>query len=172
MPNARGAERAIIAGVDEINFVMSASDTHNQANMRMTASQSLLALRQVIEVCRGTGVRVHGTIATTFGCPFEGHVPPERVFDFVGRHLDLGVAGVTLADTTGMANPRQVAHILGMFQTRLGALPLTLHFHNTRGMGLANILTAFNHGFVRIRCGARRTGRLPIRTRCHRECVH
>ena len=115
VPNERGAERAIAAGADEVNFVLSVSETHNLANMRMTSSQSLAALERVVQACRAAGMGVHGTIATSFGCPFEGDIPLERVLDLVDRYLDVGVGGVTLADTTGVANPRQVAYTLETF---------------------------------------------------------
>ena len=124
VPNERGAERAIAAGADEVNFVLSVSETHNLANMRMTSSQSLAAFGRVVQACRVAGVGVHGTIATSFGCPFEGDIPLQRVLDFVDRYLDIGVVGVTLADTTGMANPRQVAFTLETFRARFGAMPL------------------------------------------------
>lgn len=149
IPNARGAERAFSAGVDEFNFVMSASETHNRANMRMSTGQSLDALRGILELARGVGVSRHASVATAFGCPFEGRVPLERVLDFVAQYLDLGITGVTLADTTGMANPQQVARTVEQFRARFPDTPLTLHFHNTRGMGLANAVAAYQHGAVR-----------------------
>lgn len=149
IPNAHGAERAFAVGVDEVNFVMSASETHNRANMRMSTGQSLAALRGTFDIGRGVNVRRHGTVATAFGCPFEGKVPLDRVLDIVARYLDLGVTSITLADTTGMANPGQVGQTVDRFAARFGEVPLTLHFHNTRGMGLANILVAYEHGAVR-----------------------
>mgnify|MGYP003703975021 FL=1 len=149
IPNARGAERAFAAKVDEFNFVMSASETHNRANMRMSTDQSLEALRGIMDLARGVSVSKHASLATSFGCPFEGAVPLERVLSFVARYLDLGITGITLADTTGMANPRQVAHTVEQFRSRFGDTPLTLHFHNTRGMGLANAVAAYEHGAVR-----------------------
>jgi hydroxymethylglutaryl-CoA lyase len=149
IPNARGAERAFAAKVDEFNFVMSASETHNRANMRMSTDQSLEALRGIMDLARGVSVSKHASLATSFGCPFEGAVPLERVLGFVARYLDLGITGITLADTTGMANPRQVAHTVEQFRSRFGDTPLTLHFHNTRGMGLANAVAAYEHGAVR-----------------------
>ena len=128
---------------------MSASETHNRANMRMSTDQSLEALRGIMDLARGVSVSKHASLATSFGCPFEGAVPLERVLGFVARYLDLGITGITLADTTGMANPRQVAHTVEQFRSRFGDTPLTLHFHNTRGMGLANAVAAYEHGAVR-----------------------
>lgn len=149
VPNARGAERALAANVDEINFVMSASETHNRANMGMSCEQSLAAWHEIAEITRGVNVRKNASVATAFGCPFEGRIPFERVLDIIERHVNLGVTGITLADTTGMANPRQVAETVERFTSLFGGLPLTLHFHNTRGMGLANILAAYECGAVR-----------------------
>ena len=149
VPNARGAERAFAIGVDEINFVMSASESHNRVNMRMSTEQSLAALRDILDIDRGNNVTRHATVATAFGCPFEGRVEFERVLEIVARYLDLGISGITLADTTGMANPRQVAHATERFFDRFDGVKLTLHFHNTRGMGLANILAAYQKGAVR-----------------------
>lgn len=149
IPNARGAERAFAAKVDEFNFVMSASETHNRANMRMSTDQSLEALRGIMDLARGVSVSKHASLATSFGCPFEGRVSLDRVLDFVARYLDLGITSITLADTTGMANPQQVARTVEQFRNRFGETPLTLHFHNTRGMGLANAVAAFQQGAVR-----------------------
>lgn len=149
IPNARGAERAFAAGVDEINFVMSASESHNLANMRMSCEQSLATLRDILALGAGTSVSRHASVATAFGCPFEGRMPFDRVLRFVERYIEFGATSITLADTTGMANPRQVAESVRQFMTHFGDRPLTLHFHNTRGMGLANIVAAYEAGAVR-----------------------
>lgn len=108
VPNMKGLAGALQARADEINFVMSASETHNRANVRMTHEQSLDALSQIVGLAHAHGVRVNATIATAFGCPFEGVQPTEKVLEIVRRYVSFGVEGVTLADTTGMANPRQV----------------------------------------------------------------
>jgi hydroxymethylglutaryl-CoA lyase len=149
VPNQRGAERAFAAGVDEINFVMSASETHNRANMRMSCAESLAALGAIVDAARAGAVTVNATVATAFGCPFEGGQGVDRVLGLVDRYLALGADGITLADTTGMADPRQVGALVEAFQVRFGGVPLTLHFHNTRGMGLANILAGYQVGAVR-----------------------
>ncbi len=161
VPNARGAERALAVSVDEVNFVMSASETHNRANMRMSCDQSLTALREVAAVAGCTTLRKHGTIATAFGCPFEGAVSQERVLRLVDQYLEAGLAGITLADTTGMANPRQVGEVVERF-LNLFDVPLTLHFHNTRGMGLANILAAYQCGAVRFDASVGGLGGCPF----------
>jgi len=148
VPNLKGAERAIAAGADELNLVMSAGETHNLANMRMTAAESFEGFARI--AARATGaVLLNGTVATAFGCPFEGDQAPAKVLDLVRRYLDLGCTGITLADTTGMANPRQVAALVEQALPLVGEAGLTLHFHNTRGLGLANLLAAYGAGAQR-----------------------
>ncbi|MBL8472831.1 MAG: hydroxymethylglutaryl-CoA lyase [Rhodocyclaceae bacterium] len=148
VPNERGCERAIACGVDEINLVMSIGETHNLANMRMTCAQSLEQFRRVMALTRGSPLRVNGTVATAFGCPFDGDQPKERVLWAVGQYLSMGMHSVTLADTTGMAHPQQVAEVSRAVLQAYPGLPLTLHFHNTRGMGLANALAGLSEGVV------------------------
>jgi hydroxymethylglutaryl-CoA lyase len=149
IPNARGAERALAANVDEAVMVVSASETHNRANVRRSVAQSFDGFREVFDVLRGSRTRVVGAVATAFGCPFEGVVPDAQVVDCVARYVELGVAGVTFGDTTGMADPRRVEHLVGAVRARWPDLPLTLHFHNTRGMGLANVLAGLAAGVDR-----------------------
>jgi hydroxymethylglutaryl-CoA lyase len=153
VPNVKGAERALAAGVDEINLVMSASDSHGLANLRMTPTQSLEQFAAIVEAVRaqpqGRELFINASLSTSFGCPFEGAVPEARVLDLVERQLALGVQGVTLCDTTGMANPAQVARLCEAAQARFPGIPFTQHFHNTRGMGLANALAAWQAGITR-----------------------
>lgn len=146
VPNLKGAERALAARADELNLVMSASETHNRANMRMSCDASLAAFGDVVSLVRGSAATLNGTVATAFGCPFEGAIDEDRVCRIVDRYLEMGMQGITLADTTGMANPRQVARLVTRVLERAGALALTLHFHNTRGLGLANVLAAYEAG--------------------------
>jgi len=146
IPNLKGAQRAIEANADELNLVLSASQSHNQANMRMTREQSLAAFGEVVSLARDSSVRLNGTVATTFGCPFEGHIDEDVVMRLVDAYLELGVQGITLADTTGMANPRQVYQLVQRLLGRLPASAITLHFHNTRGLGLSNVLAAYEAG--------------------------
>jgi len=146
VPNLRGAQRALQAGADELNLVMSASQTHNRANMRMRCEDSLAAFSDILALCSGTVATLNGTIATAFGCPFEGKIDEDRVLAIVEHYLELGIGAITLADTTGMANPRQVARLVERLLLRLPASALTLHFHNTRGLGLANVLAAYEAG--------------------------
>ncbi|AQT93114.1 hydroxymethylglutaryl-CoA lyase [Pseudomonas sp. C 49-2] len=146
IPNLKGALRAIESRADELNLVMSASQTHNLANMRMRCEASLAAFGEIVSVAADHPVRLNGSIATTFGCPFEGKIDEDRVLQFVDAYLELGIQGISLADTTGMANPRQVERLVKRVLQRVSASDLTLHFHNTRGLGLCNVLAAYEAG--------------------------
>ena len=146
VPNVRGAERAIEAGTDELNLVMSASATHNLANLRMTQEQSFQSLAQVVRAAQGTRAAINVSLSCVFGCPMEGDVAPEAVWQWVDRFVSLGVRGITLCDTTGMAYPTQVAQMTAEARRRWPGVEFTLHFHNTRGMGLANVLAAMDAG--------------------------
>ncbi len=146
VPNARGAERALGADVDEIVLVVSVSETHNRANVRRSVAESFVGFGEVFDVMRGHRQTIAGALATSFGCPFEGVIPEQQVEDAVARYVDLGVDSVTLADTTGMANPRQVEALVKRVRGRWPDLDLALHFHNTRGMGLANVVAGIAAG--------------------------
>lgn len=146
VPNERGAERALAAGVDEIDTVLSASETHNLANVNMTIAESIERMRAVVDLGRGAGVPVVGGISTSFGCPFEGDVPLPHLESVVARLVDLGVAGVALADTTGMANPLQVARTFEYLMPKFSGVDWHLHTHDTRAMAIPNILAAMECG--------------------------
>ncbi|QXI41309.1 hydroxymethylglutaryl-CoA lyase [Pseudomonas wayambapalatensis] len=146
IPNLKGAERALAAGADELNLVLSASQSHNLANMRMRREQSLAGFGDIVQAVQGQAVSLNASVATAFGCPFEGRVEEDLVLRLLDAYLELGVQGVTLADTTGMANPRQVARLVRRSLERLPASMLTLHFHNTRGLGLCNVLAGYEAG--------------------------
>ena len=148
VPNLRGAERALEARADELNLVMSTSETHNLANLRMPMANSFKALSEVIRHVAGK-TPINVSLSCSFGCPMEGDVAQATVLDFANRFADLGVRGVTVCDTTGMAHPAQVSRMMEALQQRFGALQLTAHFHNTRGMGLANVLAAVQGGITR-----------------------
>jgi hydroxymethylglutaryl-CoA lyase len=148
VPNLRGAERAMESRADELNLVMSTSETHNLANLRMPREKSFAALADVIRFVDGR-TPVNVSLSTAFGCPMEGDVPQEVVLGWGRRFADLGVRGITICDTTGMANPAQVARMCEAAQRLFPRLQLTLHFHNTRGMGLANVLAAVQAGIER-----------------------
>src|SRR5574343_1950721 len=133
VPNVRGAERAIESRADELNLVMSASESHNLCNLRMTREQSLAALTQVARAGHAAGVAINASLSCSFGCPMEGDVPAPEVMDWCARLVEgLGVHGLTLCDTTGMAYPGQVFALTQAFRARWPDLELTLHFHNTR----------------------------------------
>jgi len=132
---------------DEINVFMSASETHNRKNVNRSIAESLAGLEVVLARARAAGVRCEGVVSTSFGCPYEGHVPPERVLEIAARLRDAGAQEVGFGDTTGMANPRQVREFFTLARERLGeGVELTAHFHNTRGQGLANVLAALEAG--------------------------
>ena len=148
VPNLRGAERAFEAKADELNLVMSMSETHNMANLRMTMAQSFAALSEIIKRAEGLAA-VNVSLSTAFGCPMEGDVAQAVVLGYAQRFADAGVRGVTICDTTGMAHPAQVSRMAEAVQNQFDHLQLTLHFHNTRGMGLANVLAAAQSGIIR-----------------------
>jgi hydroxymethylglutaryl-CoA lyase len=148
VPNVRGAERALESRADELNIVMSTSETHNLANLRMPRERSFAGLRDVIALAAGQ-VPVNVSLSTCFGCPMEGDVPLDEVLRWADRFAALGVRGLTICDTTGMAHPAQVQAMVQALRDRFAGLQLTLHFHNTRGMGLANVLAAVQGGIDR-----------------------
>ena len=148
VPNQRGAERALEARADELNLVMSVSDTHNLANLRMPREKSFAALRDVIRHVDG-GTPINISLSCSFGCPMEGQVAQDEALRWGERFAALGVRGLTICDTTGMAHPGQVSRMVQALQERFDGLQLTLHFHNTRGMGLANLLAAVQGGITR-----------------------
>jgi hydroxymethylglutaryl-CoA lyase len=149
VPNVRGAERAIEARTDELNLVLSASATHNLANLRMTQAQSWRALAEVIRLAQGTEVAVNVSLSCAFGCPMEGEVEPSAVLEWVARFTDAGVTRITLCDTTGMADPGQVLELCGRVLARTAPLELTAHFHDTRGLAGANVMAALQAGVRR-----------------------
>jgi hydroxymethylglutaryl-CoA lyase len=148
VPNLRGAQRALDSKADELNLVMSTSETHNRSNLRMGREESFSALREVIEFINGR-IPINVSLSTAFGCPMEGDVPQDVVLNYVSRFNDLGVRGVTICDTTGMAQPVQVTKMIDALYKQFKHLQLTMHFHNTRGMGLANILASVQSGITR-----------------------
>lgn len=151
VPNLRGAERALESRADELNLVMSVSETHNLANLRMPREKSFAALSGVIRHVNGQ-TPVNVSLSCCFGCPMEGEVPEEEMLRWCDQFAAFGadrVRGLTICDTTGMAHPAQVARMVKLLQQRFQDLQLTLHFHNTRGMGLANVLAAVQGGITR-----------------------
>jgi hydroxymethylglutaryl-CoA lyase len=147
VPNVRGTERAIAARADLIYVVTAASDAFNQRNLRMSVDESLEVTREIKERADQAGLPVAVGISTSFGCPYSGDVPLEQVLRVVGRLVEFGYPEVTLADTTGMANPIQVEQTVGRVLDQFGEqATIGLHFHNTRGMGLANVMAGLRVG--------------------------
>jgi hydroxymethylglutaryl-CoA lyase len=148
IPNAKGLDNALRFRdrFQEANFFLSASETHNRKNVNRSIAESLADLESTIGVAREAGLRCEGVISTSFGCPYEGEVPRDRVFEIAGRLRGFGCEEIAFGDTTGMANPRQVAEFFADARDRLADLELTAHFHNTRGQGLANVLAALEQG--------------------------
>ncbi|WLT31663.1 hydroxymethylglutaryl-CoA lyase [Geothrix sp. PMB-07] len=149
VPNLKGAERAIAAGTDELNLTISTSETHNLLNLRMTREQSVARLFEVVDLAKATGVTLNVSLSTCFGCPMEGPIPEAVVLGFAERFLNRGVEGISLCDTTGMAHPDRVRQLCGAFRARFPQAQLTLHLHNTRGMGLVNALAGIEAGVDR-----------------------
>lgn len=150
VPNVRGAQRALESRIDEFNIVMSASETHNLANLRMTREQSFAQLADVIGLAKHASVPVNVSLSCVFGCPMEGEVPLAAVRGWIDRFAALDVQGITLCDTTGMAYPTQVGEICEAVMASHPALEWTAHFHNTRGMGLVNTVAAVEAGMRRL----------------------
>ncbi|HTK17746.1 MAG TPA: hydroxymethylglutaryl-CoA lyase, partial [Acidimicrobiia bacterium] len=147
VPNARGAERAIGAKADELELVVSASETHNQKNVRRSVAESLVGARDVVELAHEAGIEAEAIVSTSFGCPYEGDVAPERVAQLAGHLIDSGVDKLSFGDTTGMATPRRVADLVAALERAgIDISGVGLHFHDTRGTALANVLAALDHG--------------------------
>lgn len=160
VPNLRGMERAVAGKPDEINLVMSVSETHNRANLRMTRHQSLAGLQEVLRAAANIGLPCNVSLSTVFGCPFEGEIDIKEVRRLAATLADSGAAGITACDTTGMAHPRQVQEVSEMLQKELD-IPVTIHLHNTRGMGLANALAAYQTGIRRFDAASGGLGGCP-----------
>jgi hydroxymethylglutaryl-CoA lyase len=162
VPNLKGAERAIAAGVDAIGLVVSASESHNTKNVNRTVDQSLAGFAEVVEAARGAGVDVKGGIATSFGCPFEGDVPVAQVVRIARRYAELGITRIGLADTTGMAQPKHVRAVVCAVRAELPTADLGLHLHNTRGIGLVNALVGLEEGIRRLDASVAGLGGCPF----------
>jgi hydroxymethylglutaryl-CoA lyase len=146
VPNLRGAQRALDAGFREIEVVVSASDTHNRKNVNRTTAESLDDIAVLLQAAHDAGATCQVIVATAFGCPYEGDIPVARVLDVAARAIADGADGIGYGDTTGMATPSRVTAHVGETRMRLPDAALNLHFHNTRGTGLANVLAALQLG--------------------------
>lgn len=147
--NKKGVERALAAGVTKVKLTLSASETHAMANMHKTTEQLLEGFKECSEFARANGAEVSGAISTAFGCPFEGNISTDRLIEITKRFINLGITELSLSDTTGMANPRQVYDVCSLMTDKFPEVRWFLHFHNTRGMALANIVAGLNAGVIR-----------------------
>jgi hydroxymethylglutaryl-CoA lyase len=164
IPNERGLDNALEVRdrFDEISVFLSASETHNRKNVNRSIAESLEGLERVVPRAREAGIRCEGVIATSFGCPYEGEVPPERVFEIATKLREFGCEEIGFGDTTGMANPRQVGEFFGSAFELLDGVELTAHFHNTRGQGLANALAALERGVASFESSFGELGGCPV----------
>jgi hydroxymethylglutaryl-CoA lyase len=164
IPNERGLERALELRerFDEVSVFLSASETHNQDNVNRSVAESLAGLEPTLRRAGEAGLRREGVIATSFGCPYEGEVPVERVLEIAERLAAAGCEEVGFGDTTGMANPRQVHEFFAAAAKRLHGVELTAHFHNTRGQGLANVVAALEAGVESFESSFGELGGCPV----------
>jgi hydroxymethylglutaryl-CoA lyase len=173
VPNERGLENALALldesrvrggrqAFDEINVFLSASETHNRKNVNRSIEESLAGLEVVLKRAREHGLRCEGVISTSFGCPYEGRVAPERVLEIARRLHAAGAQEIGFGDTTGMANPRQVGELFALWRDDLQDAQLTAHFHNTRGQGLANVLAALEAGIDSFESSFGELGGCPV----------
>jgi hydroxymethylglutaryl-CoA lyase len=177
VPNVRGAERALAAGVDDIKAGLAASETFNELNVRMTVEQGVEAFRRIAALLPGTRARLAGTIATAFGCPYEGAVPVERVLRLIGPMVEGGAEVIHFADTTGMANPATIVRLVEAARMRWPQVRFGLHLHNTRGAGIANALAGLNAGIREFESSIGGLGGCPYAPRavgniCTEDFVH
>jgi hydroxymethylglutaryl-CoA lyase len=164
IPNERGLERALPLRerFQEINGFLSASETHNRRNVGRSVAESLTGLARTFARAIDEGLRCEGVISTSFGCPYEGHVPVGRVLDVAAALADAGAVEVGFGDTTGMANPVQVREFFEAARSRLPGVELTAHFHNTRGQGLANVFAALEAGVESFESSFGELGGCPV----------
>lgn len=150
VPNEKGAQRAVEAGAEEIQVFLAAAESYNQSNVRMSVDESLEQSARIAEIVRDADTPFVAVLSVAFGCPYEGSVDKERVLELSERLIELGAEEITYGDTTGMAYPTQVRELAEAYREHFPEIPLRLHFHNTRGMGLANVLAALEAGVDRI----------------------
>jgi len=149
VPNLRGAERAISAGIKKLKLMLSATESHSRANANCSVDEGLDNFAPVIELAAKHGVKVGGAISVAFGCPFEGKTPVSQLQKIIGRYQSYGIEEVSLADTTGMANPLQVSQTLEILRDQFPDMTYSMHLHNTRDMALANAIAAMQQGVTR-----------------------
>ncbi|WP_078408600.1 hydroxymethylglutaryl-CoA lyase [Priestia abyssalis] len=148
VPNVKGAQRAIDAGIKKLKLMLSATDAHSLSNANCLVEEAQNGFYPIIELAEKHGVKVGGSISVAFGCPYEGKVPVERIAAIVERYTTMGIDEISLADTTGMANPKQVYDMLGQLKGSFPNMTFSMHLHNTRGMALSNVVAALQQGIV------------------------
>ena len=148
VPNSRGALRAFEAKLDQIVVFLSASESHNKKNVNRSVDESLQGFREIADIAGKNNIPIQGDIATAFGCPFEGNISPKTLANISKEYKKMGFRGVTLGDTTGMATPVVVTDAINAIRDNVPDFNITLHFHNTRGVGLANVMTGLNEGIT------------------------
>jgi hydroxymethylglutaryl-CoA lyase len=164
VPNEKGAERAVEAGADEVQVFLAATESYNQNNVKMSVEDSLEQSARIAEIVRGADTPFVAVLSVAFGCPYEGPVAQERVLELSGKLIELGAGEIAYGDTTGMAYPTQVRELSEAYRERYPEVPLRLHFHNTRGIGLANVLAALEAGVDRIDASVGGLGGSPYAT--------
>jgi len=162
VPNVKGARRAVEAGVDGVRFVLCASEKYNQRNVGMSVEESLDVCASTLEAMKPSGVPLEAAIALAFGCPFEGHVPEDRVVELARTLQGMGIREISIADSVGLGNPEQVRRLMRRLLDELTDVALSLHIHNTRGLGLANVLAAMDEGIDTFDAGLGGLGGCPI----------
>lgn len=148
VPNRKGLERALEAEIDETAVFMSASETHNRQNINKSIGDTFPVLREVVEDSLAAGKSVRGYVSTVFGCPYEGPVAIDSVVRVAESLFEMGITELSLGDTIGVANPRQVQDVLDVLLKRFPADRLAMHFHDTRGTAMANVLAAMEMGIT------------------------
>ncbi|PNP96736.1 hydroxymethylglutaryl-CoA lyase [Sphingobium sp. SA916] len=162
VPNAGGARRAVAAGIDRVTIFASASETHNIKNVRRTVAESLAGFDEIGAIVGDAGTALGGAVATSFGCPFEGEVPVDAVLRVIEGYLDVGADLISLGDTTGMATPPVIERVVLAIRDRFPDLTLALHFHNTRGLGLVNVVKGLELGIDRFDASVGGLGGCPF----------
>lgn len=148
VPNVKGAQRAIDSGIKKLKLMLSATDSHSLSNANCLVEEAQNGFYPIIELAEKNGVKVGGSISVAFGCPYEGKVPVERIASITERYISMGINEISLADTTGMANPKQVYDMLGQLRESFPSMTFSMHLHNTRGMALSNVAAALQQGIV------------------------
>jgi hydroxymethylglutaryl-CoA lyase len=162
VPNVKGAERAAEAGVDAMVVFMSASESHNRKNVNRSREESLAGFRDICRIAEEAGIAVHGAIATAFGCPFEGNIAARDVVDIAKAYRDMGITTISLGDTTGMATPPLVQERCRALKADVPETNITLHFHNTRGVGLVCVYAGLGEGVTRYEASVGGLGGCPF----------